>query len=110
MLLADGVERIIARARKEAAGTAREEAVETQLGYFAHNVERMQYGTFRKKGWFFGSGVVEAGCRSVIGQRCKQSGMVWTEEGASAFMALRCLNAGERLKTFWRARHSIVAA
>lgn len=110
MLLADGVERIIAWARKEAAGTTREEAIEAQLGYFVHNIERMQYGTFRKKGWFIGSGVVEAGCRSVIGQRCKQSGMFWTEEGASAVMALRCLNAGDRLKTFWHARHSKLAA
>lgn len=110
MLLADGVERIIARARKESAGTAREEAVEAQLGYFVHNIARMQYGSFRKNGWFIGSGVVEAGCRSVIGQRCKQSGMFWTEEGANAVMALRCLNAGNRLKTFWNARHSNLAA
>jgi hypothetical protein len=70
----------------------------------------MQYGTYRKKGWFIGSGVVEAGCRSVIGQRCKQSGMFWTEEGASAVMALRCLNAGNRLMSFWNARHSKLAA
>ncbi|TAG08015.1 MAG: hypothetical protein EAZ42_11980 [Verrucomicrobia bacterium] len=52
MLLADGVERIIVQARKEAEGTTREEAVEAQLGNFVHNIERMQYGTFRKKGWF----------------------------------------------------------
>lgn len=110
MLLNDGVERIIRRARKEAAGTSREEAVETQLGYFVHNVERMRYGTFRKKGWFIGSGVVEAGCRSVIGQRCKQSGMFWTEAGANAVMALRCLNSGGRLNAFWQARHAARAA
>ena len=110
LLLADGVERIIRHARKEAAGTSGEEAVEAQLGYFVHNIERMRYGTFRKKGFFIGSGVVEAGCRSVIGQRCKQSGMFWTEEGASAVMALRCLNAGGRLKSFWNTRHSKLAA
>jgi len=110
MLLADGVERIIRQARKEASGTGREEAVEAQLGYFEHNIERMQYGTFRKNGWFIGSGVVEAGCRSVIGQRCKQSGMFWTEKGARAVMALRCINAGGRIQSFWNARHSKRAA
>ena len=110
MLLADGVERIIRQARKEAAGTSRQEAVEAQLGYFVHNIGRMQYGTFRKKGLFIGSGVVEAGCRSVIGQRCKQSGMFWTEEGANAVMALRSINAGGRLKAFWQARHAALAA
>jgi hypothetical protein len=54
--------------------------------------------------------VIEAGCRSVIGSRCKQSGMFWTEEGASAVMALRCLNAGGRLTAFWLARHVALAA
>lgn len=94
LLLAGGVERIIRRARQEAAGTSREETVEAQLAYFVHNVERMRYGDFREKDWFIGSGVVEAGCRSVIGQRCKQSGMFWTGDGANAVMALRCLSAG----------------
>ena len=110
LLLADGVERIIRQARREAAGTSREEAVEAQLGYFVHNVERMRYGTFRKQGFFIGSGVIEAGCRSVIGIRCKQSGMFWTERGASAVMALRSLNAGNRLTAFWQARHAARAA
>lgn len=110
LLLADGVERIIRRARKEALGTQRQSEVESQLGYFVHNVARMRYGTFRKQGLFIGSGVIEAGCRSVIGNRCKQSGMFWTEEGANAIMALRCLNAGGRLNAFWQARHAARAA
>jgi hypothetical protein len=110
LLLADGVERIIQQARKEASATPRRDAVEAQLGYFVHNVERMRYGTFRKQGFFIGSGVVEAGCRSVIGIRCKQSGMFWTEEGANAVMALRSINAGGRLKAFWQARHAALAA
>ena len=110
LLLADGVERIIQWARKEVLGTPRQEAVEAQLGYFVHNAQRMRYGTFRKQGLFIGSGVIEAGCRSVIGSRCKQSGMFWSEEGANSVMALRCLNAGGRLGTFWQARYSDRAA
>ena len=66
----------------------------------------MRYGTFRSQGFFIGSGVIEAGCRSVIGLRCKQSGMFWTEQGANAAMALRCLNAGGNLDAFWKARHA----
>ena len=110
LLLADGVGRIISRARKEAAGTAKQQAVEAQLGYFVHNTARMRYGTFRKRGLFIGSGVVEAGCRSVIGLRCKQSGMFWSVKGAGAVLALRALNAGNRLKAFWDARHSKLAS
>jgi hypothetical protein len=34
--------------------------------------------------------VMEAGCRTVIGTRLKQSGMFWTVRGANAIIALRC--------------------
>ena len=110
LLLADGVERIIQWARKEAQGTPRQNEVELQLGYFIHNIARMRYGTFRKQGLFIGTGVIEAGCRSVLGARCKQSGMFWSEEGANAIMGFRCLNAGGRLNDFWQARHAARAA
>jgi len=46
----------------------------------------------------------------VIGIRCQQSGMFWTEKGAGAVMALRSLNAGNRLNSFWQARHASLAA
>ena len=62
----------------------------------------MRYGEFRSKGYFVGSGVVEAGCRSLIGQRCKQSGMFWTEQGATNVLALRCINASHRIDAFWQ--------
>lgn len=110
LLLGDGLERIIARARLEAAAYGKLQEVETALGYFLNNRERMRYGTFRKKGWFIGSGVIEAGCRSVIGQRCKQSGMFWSEPGARNILALRCIHASHRLDSFWRDRHNAHAA
>jgi hypothetical protein len=49
----------------------------------------MRYPEFRKQGFFVGSGVVEASCKTVIG-RLKQSGMFWTVRGANAIIALRC--------------------
>ena len=54
----------------------------------------MQYGTYRQAGLFYGSGVVEAGCRAVIGKRLKQSGMFWTQRGAENVLALRCALMG----------------
>ena len=74
-LLKDQVERLIEETRQECAGQPQAQAVEEALHYFVSNVARMQYGTFRKAGYFIGSGVVEAGCKTVIGGRCKQSGM-----------------------------------
>lgn len=103
-LLNDKVEQLIAQTRKECAGQAQIEAVEKELGYFVNNVARMQYGTFRRKGYFIGSGVIEAGCKTVIGSRCKQSGMFWGEPGAENVLALRCIHSSRRLSEFWKDR------
>lgn len=109
-LLQDRVEKLIAEARKECAGTARAQAVEDELAYFVNNVDRMQYGTFRRQGFFIGSGVVEAGCKTVIGARCKQSGMFWGRAGAENILALRCIYASRRLDPFWKERLNAHAA
>jgi hypothetical protein len=82
LLLSDGVRKIIKAARAAALSRGLAEAMEKALGYFAPNVERMQYGSFRKRGFFIGSGVIEAGCKTVVGARCKQSAMFWSETGA----------------------------
>jgi hypothetical protein len=103
-LLGNGVKNLIVEARQEAATRGRAEAVEEQLGYFEHNVERMQYRTFRRQGYFIGSGVIEAGCKTVIGSRCKRSGMFWGKPGAENVLALRCIHASRRLDTFWKQR------
>jgi hypothetical protein len=109
-LLRDKVEQLIAATRKECAGTARAEAVEKELGYFVRNVARMQYGTFRSRGFFIGSGVIEAGCKTIIGARCKQSGMFWGVPGAENILAFRCISASRRLDDFWKVRLNARAA
>ena len=103
-LLKDQVQALIDQTRKQCAGKPQVEAVEKELGYFVRNVTRMQYGTFRAKGYFIGSGVVEAGCKTVIGGRCKQSGMFWSESGAENILALRCIHSSRRLEEFWKHR------
>lgn len=110
LLLHDGLERIIAQARKEAAVAGNLAEVEAALNYFLENRHRMRYGTFRKKGYFIGSGVIEAGCRSVIGLRCKQSGMFWSTPGATHVLALRCIHASRNLDAFWKDRRNSLAA
>ena len=60
------------------------EEIRTETGYFERNSNRMRYPAFRAQHLFVGSGVIEAGCKTVIGQRLKQSGMFWTVRGANA--------------------------
>ena len=109
-MLRDQIEKLIAETRGLARGTPRESRVEAALGYFVRNVARMQYGTYRREGFFIGSGVVEAGCRTVIGARCKQSGMRWSEDGAERVLALRCIHGSRRLDDFWKYRIDCHAA
>ncbi len=99
------VERIVAQARSQLtdAGAARE-PIETELGYFEENRERMRYRKFRDEGLFVGSGVVEAGCKSVIGQRLKRSGMEWSVAGANAIISPRCLLLSGRFEEYWESR------
>lgn len=103
-LLKDKVQNLIDETRRECAGQPNQTQVEKALCYFVDNVRRMQYGTFRAKGYFIGSGVVEAGCKTIIGARCKQSGMFWSETGAENILALRCINSSRRLDEFWKDR------
>jgi len=105
-LLEEGkVERLIqeANAGLPGGGLRRKEA-KKQIGYFQNNARRMRYGEFRKQGLFVGSGVVEAGCKTIIGKRLKQSGMEWTVRGANAIIALRCCHLSGRMEDYWEQR------
>lgn len=110
LLLKNGVEKLIVQARAECVGKSCAAEVEQELHYLETNVSRMQYGTFRKQGLFIGSGVVEAGCKTVIGARCKQSGMFWRQRGAESVLAFRCIHSSRRLDSFWKERLNASAA
>jgi len=75
-----------------------------EADYFERNAERMRYPAFREQGLFVGSGVVEAGCKTVIGSRLKRSGMFWSVRGANAIIALRCCRLSGRFEDYWEIR------
>lgn len=80
--------------------------IRTGANYFESNKERMRYPEFRKQGLFVGSGVIEAGCKTVLG-RLKQSGMFWTVRGANAIIALRCCQLSGRFEDYWESRREL---
>ena len=69
--------------------------------YIETNRERMRYADFRAQGLQIGSGVVEAGCKTVVAVRLKRAGMHWTKEGADGILALRACILGGRYEDSW---------
>jgi hypothetical protein len=57
---------------------------------------------FRKQHLFIDSGVIEAGCRTIIGSRLKKSGTFWTLRGANAILALLANRLSGRFEQYWQ--------
>ena len=102
-LLQDKIDQVIGQAQVALPthGAARKLA-QKQIAYFQRNRAKMRYQTFRQAGYFIGSGVVEAGCKTVVGQRFKLSGMLWSLRGASHLLTIRCALLSGWFDDFWK--------
>lgn len=102
-LLDEGrIEALTGRMREELprSGKRRGEGLK-RIRYFAQRQEQMRYAQIRAQGLFVGSGVIEAGCKTLVGKRLKQSGMFWSVAGANAIIAARCCLYSGRFEQFW---------
>ena len=105
LLEAGDIPRLLHKASKPLPASAQSrKSLVKGLAYFENNAPQMRYAEYREQKFFVGSGVVEAGCRTVIGQRLKQSGMRWSVRGANAIIALRCCILSGRFEDFWASR------
>ena len=101
------IEKLVLRLRSiDSSNPEAAEKVRMEAAYFERNAERMRYPKFRRQHLFVGSGVIEAGCKSVIGSRLKQSGMFWTVRGANAIVALRCCHLNRQFEDYWESRRA----
>jgi hypothetical protein len=107
MLKNDQIGQVLAAARRRLKdlGTSPPDPLEKQIAYFEHHQDKMRYKTYRQQGLFYGSGVIEGGCKSVIGQRLKESGMFWTETGATSILNLRLALKSNRWDECWNRLH-----
>ncbi len=71
--------------------------------YFTNQGHRMDYLRYLAQGWQIGSGPVESGCKTGVGQRLKGAEMRWGADGADALCHLRALFRGEprHWEAFW---------
>jgi hypothetical protein len=76
-------------------------AGEKALEYFQTHRQRMRYDHFRQKGYFIGSGVVEAACKTLVCQRLKCSGMHWSQRGLKSILSIRTALLSNRYHELW---------
>ena len=101
------IERLVGVLRAIKSGnTEVAEKIRTEADYLERNAERMRYPKFHRQHLFVGSGVIEAGCKTVIASRLKRSGMFWTVRGANAILALRCSHLNGRFEDYWEGRRA----
>lgn len=81
------------------------------LEYVRSNLHRMDYPTYKSKGWQIGSGPVESACKMVVNQRLCQGGMRWGEFGGDAMCHLRALYRSETSvwQAYWRTNYGAAA-
>jgi len=102
---AGAVEKILhAACRHLPADASQLKTARRELAYLDKNKDRMRYAQFRARGFFVGSGVVEAGCKTIVGLRLKRSGMEWSLRGANAILSLRCASLSGRIVDYWEDR------
>jgi hypothetical protein len=106
--LDDGKLHTIIRALRPHAGSSTE-AAKCML-YIFRNRSRMRYPKFHAQGLCTSTGVLEAGCKVLIGTRLKRSGMHWSVSGANAIIALRCSKLSGRFEDFWERRSTTLKA
>jgi len=65
-----------------AEGERGQEEARQAVTYFSNNASRMDYATYRRKGYQIGSGTIESACKQLGIQRMKVPGATWNLEGA----------------------------
>ena len=104
----DGAERLIRtlRFQHSRASAHKRKRLETELTYFRNQHSRMHYAEYIRRGLPIASGVMEAACKTLVTQRLKRSGMVWTNQGGQAILTLRSLIQSNRWHSAWSLLHA----
>lgn len=76
---------------RELGGAVRDpdEVLRKTANYLQTHQARLRYPRFRAAGWPIGSGIVEGGCKHVIGLRFKRKSARWKAPGMRAILNLR---------------------
>lgn len=79
-------------------------AWEKLLGYLADNRDSLWYGERLKRGQPIGTGLIEGGCKNIIGVRLKLNSARWRVRRAERMGAIRCLQYSGLWDAYWDAK------
>jgi hypothetical protein len=79
----------LATERVRRRSSAQREAIDDLSGYLQRNKHMMDYPRYRDAGYPIASAAIESANKRVVARRCKQGGMIWSEPGLEAIVALR---------------------
>lgn len=80
------------------------EALRKLRGYLQENRDRMWYRERLAAGRPIGSGLIEGGCKNVLGARLKLNSARWRVRRAERIGNLRCLEYSDLWGTYWQSR------
>jgi hypothetical protein len=82
------------------------EAWEKMITYLTNNRDSLWYGKRMEKGLAIGSGLIEGGCKSILGKRLKINSARWRVRRAEHMGAIRCLQYSDLWETYWESKHA----
>lgn len=97
----NGVQKTLRALRYLRSQNKNSKAIAASVTYFTNNQHRMKYAQAKQKQLPIGSGIVEAACKTLVGQRLKRAGMSWTINGGQAILTFRSIIKSQRFDKAW---------
>jgi Uncharacterised protein family (UPF0236) len=97
----DGVKKTLRALRHLRSQHKGNKTITAGVTYFTNNQHRMLYAEAKSKNYPIGSGVVEASCKTLVGQRLKRAGMSWQHQGGQGVLTFRSLAKSGRFDKAW---------
>jgi hypothetical protein len=85
----DAVVADLAKERQRRTGSEQRKAIDSLSGYLSRHRDLMKYPEYRRAGYPIASAAIESTNKRLVSRRCKQGGMIWSEPGLEAMVALR---------------------
>jgi len=96
-----GIDEHLSQTRAETRSPRKRKMLQKLVNYLAPHADHLNYPERMAAGRTIGSGLVEGGCKQIIGRRLKQTGARWRPKNAN-HMATLCSTAySDHWDTFW---------